>query len=62
MSDKRIDFFVSILRDELTTLRDNKFYGSVTHEFTIRGGKILEISNHLRKKIRYPDDLKGGTK
>ena len=60
MSDACIKEYLERVEDDLVQLRDNRFYGSVTHTFEIKGGKIVELESLLGKKFRRTSDLKRG--
>ena len=58
MTDERIKHYIEIIEDELTKLRDNKFYGSVNHNFTVRNGAIVRLKTTLDREIVRKEDLK----
>ena len=60
--DKRIEDYLDIIRDELSKLRDNKFYGSINHNFVIRNGGITRLKSTLDREIIRPEDIKKGGK
>ncbi len=62
MTDACIKEYLERVEDDLTQLRDNRFYGSVTHTFEIKGGKIVELQSTLDKKFRRTADLQKGVR
>lgn len=61
MTDERIEYYLSLVEEDLVKLRDNKFYGCVTHKFEIKGGNVVELESLLGRKIRRKEDLKRRT-
>ena len=55
MIDKRIDWYISMIRDDLERLRDGRFTGNVEFRVNIKNGGIANMNNGLHKSLKMPE-------
>ena len=55
MSDKKIEWYLWFVREELQKLKENRFTGNIEYRFNIKAGSIANMNNHLHKSIKMPE-------